>query len=251
VKDGIMYEKDGVIWFLHVSGEKRRVGERKNVLKITALSDHRVVVSYAKRYWPTATNEHRDEMGYTFEAWYNVYEVDIGTEIMLMPKDAAAEVPVKVPTSKNFHQEFVTTGQGSRVANGRLIVIVKSDGEKIPGDHSPEQYMYETFSIKDLKTLEVVAGLNNLSAYALGDNGIFYVKNDEIWYLTTDGNRRKLGEQKHVIKLTNAGSGKLMVEYVESYRQTNWEEDMDSERYVFPVCFDGYDVHTKKIVLNY
>ena len=132
-----------------------------------------------------------------------------------------------------------------------MIIIVKSDGEPIPGDHSPEKYMYNTVSIKEKETFKVVTGLKDLSAYALGDNGIFYAKNDEIWYLTTDGNQRKLGAQKNVIKLTDLGDGKLVVESVESYRQTNWCEDMDSERYYYPVCFDGYDVNTKKIVLNY
>ena len=251
VKDGLVYEKDGVIWFLHVSGEKQKLGEQKGVLFIDAASDNSVQVSYVKRFWQTAYDQHRDEVGYTYEATYNVYDVDIGTVTLLLPASADAEVPARVPTSKNFYQEFSVLGRGSQVSYGRLIIIVKSDGDPIPGDHSPEQYIYEKLSIEDKKAKEVVDGLKNLSAYALSDDGIFFAKNDEIWYWTTDGKRRKLGAQKNVIKITNQGGGKLMVEYVESYHQTNWCEDMDSEQFVFPVCFDGYDVNTKKIVLNY
>lgn len=83
---GIYYaKKEGYLCFMDSSGTVRQLGlQNEPVISVyvengeTALAT--VCFVYVKGYSQTAWNEHRDECGYMFEAWYDVYDLDVGVQ---------------------------------------------------------------------------------------------------------------------------------------------------------------------------
>lgn len=252
-KNGIVYAKDTGIWFMHISGERRMISEQKNVLSITVKDAGQVEVEYVKRYFKWRSNEHRDEGHYMYEAWYDLYDVTIGTVTLSLAepkKEEPAKPAVKVPKKGNFMDHYMDMGQKSHVFNGVLRVTTEHNGEPSK-DTNPEHFLYGDTTIyhyENKRRGSVVGDLSHLAAYALGENGIFYAKNNEIWYWAEGATPRKLGEQKNVIRLNDEGNGKLTVEYVVS-RSGSYAEYKDGDYY--DAWYDVYDVNTQKITLKY
>lgn len=252
-KDGIVYAKDTGIWFMHISGERRMLSEQKNVLSITVKDAGQVEVAYVKRYFKWRSNEHRDECNYMYEAWYDLYDVTIGTVTLSLAepkKEEPAKPAIKVPTKGNFKDHYMDMGRSSHVFNGRLKVTTRWN-DKDYEDTDPEHFLYGDQTIYHYENKvrgSVVGDLSHLAAFALGENGIFYAKNHEIWYWAEGANPRKLGAQKNVIGLKDEGNGKLTVEYVmrlsggcAEYRDGDYYEEW----------YDVYDVSTGKMTLSY
>ena len=252
-KDGIVYAKDTGIWFMHISGERRMLGEQKNVLSITVKDAGQIEVEYVKQYFKWRSNEHRDECNYMYEAWYDLYDVTIGTVTLSLAepkKEEPAKPTIQVPTKGNFKDHYMDMGRGSHVFNGRLKVTTRWN-DKDYDDTDPEHFLYGDQTIyhyENKRRGNAVGDLSHLAAYALGENGIFYAKNNEIWYWAEGANPRKLGEQKNVIRLTDEGNGKLTVEYVINL-SGGCAEYKDGDYY--EEWYNVYDVNTQKITLKY
>ena len=121
---------------------------------------------------------------------------------------------IQVPTKSNFHQYYWVTPSLSGIKNGQLQIIPRPNDD----DVNLEELLFadlEIYHYADGRRGNTVGDLRCLAAYALGEKGIFYAKEDTIWYWNTDGDLRKLGEQEWVIGLEDDGEGTLTVEYLE------------------------------------
>ena len=155
---------------------------------------------------------------------------------------------IQVPTKSNFHQYYGVTPSQSGIENGQLQIIPRPND-----DYSLEELLFANLEIyhnANGKRGNTVGDLRCLAAYALGEQGIFYAKEDEIWYWSTDGSLRKLGEQEWVIGLEDDGEGTLTVEYLEEVPSA---DDCSSE-YLGdpdgPYCYT-YELSIGKKALSY
>jgi len=73
-----------------------------------------------------------------------------------------------------------------------------------------------------------------LAAYALAKDGIFYAKDNKIWFKNIYGETKLLAEQRNVRTITDKGNGTLTVEYVKNIRPIRINEYRT-------MCGDWYD----------
>lgn len=73
--NGIIYASGNAIWYM-TEGGTVLLGLQENVLSLS-VRYNTLTVEYANEYHLTRSNEHRDECGYMYEAWYDVYSVDV------------------------------------------------------------------------------------------------------------------------------------------------------------------------------
>lgn len=179
------------------------------------------------------------------------------------PPKPAPKPAEDVPTLDNFVEKYREIGRHSRVKRFHSSFF---NGERIELDvclrwnddyqevTDPELFLYADLAIVTRRSGDVktrVGGLEFMKAYALSNDGIFYEKNGAIWFWNKDGTRRKLGEQRNVLSLTDEGNGRLTVEYVTDYVQTASNEHRDECGYMYEAWYNVYEVNVQKRVLNY
>lgn len=75
LQDGICYAKNGEIVYLKEDGTRKVVGRQDNVLQLSY--NGFLNAGVFRKLLQISSGEHRDLMGYMYEAWYDVYLVDM------------------------------------------------------------------------------------------------------------------------------------------------------------------------------
>ena len=162
------------------------------------------------------------------------------------------KIDPNVPTLDTFGtgKAFFCEGSRSHVLDGSLRVTVRyNDDDNY--DTDPEHFLYGNLKIKKRGTYGdiSISELSNLEAFALAEDGIFYAKDNEVFFLNIYGEKKSLTHQNKVISLKNDGNGVLTVEYVESYyyERQDYRTPMDW----WEIWEDVYRVNTKKREIRY
>lgn len=161
------------------------------------------------------------------------------------------------PNLSNFKDLFsdihTAADRHSGVRGGKLEVELRFDDRDSEITH-PEYFLYGNFDIvrrtEDGKV--PVKGLERLGAYALAENGIFFVKtkgNGTIGFMDSKGQIVELGQQDRAIAMSYE-SGKLTVEYVIDYHQVSAGEHRDLMGYMHEAWYDVYKVNTEKKIIR-
>lgn len=92
---GIYYVTlEGKICFLGPDGKERVLGNQEKVFSLQYEAGT-LTVAYVKNRRQTGYNEHADECGGYTEAWYDIYELDVGELAIRTPEGSAAETYAK------------------------------------------------------------------------------------------------------------------------------------------------------------
>ena len=158
-----------------------------------------------------------------------------------------------VPNKMNFFNSFSVVYDKKCHVNseGEMAICLEVDGvkESVPSDIM--DCVYGDLSI--IKHVDdpslyssryAVWNLNNLRCYELSENGIYYAKGNEIFFLDNSGSVKAIGRCDNIIDMKLLGNA-LHVRTYKGMRQTASRERRDGLGYVHELCVDVYQVNTE------